>query len=221
MHDNPSDLDSSFSGMNMMSPDDESFLSAYLDGELDAEERQVVERCLTSKPHLAETLRGLLRVRDLVSELSRPAPADTSLEVMRRIRASLLRSRPWKRARPLLPWVVAGFGAAAVIGLLILVTHHPENPGLGTAPFHRAKASPPPERSLEATENVVGIAAIDRPASLPTSAQVSRSPNVLEDRRLETTQVASRQEAAEDIEARDLMRVRALLDDPSLPGPSS
>ena len=70
-----------------MSPNDQSFLSAYVDGELDPDEQRAVESALAADPHLAETVQGLLRVRDQVAELPRPLPPDLSTQVMRRIHA--------------------------------------------------------------------------------------------------------------------------------------
>src|SRR5215213_6991086 len=61
-----------------MKPEDEIFLSAYLDGELDPDERSVVESALLSDPSLGERLRQLAAVRDLVANLPRP-PARVDL----------------------------------------------------------------------------------------------------------------------------------------------
>ena len=70
-------------GTNLMLPDDESLLSAYLDDELSREVHEAVESFLSADPRLTETLRGLVGVRDLVADLSRPVTVDAAPEVMR------------------------------------------------------------------------------------------------------------------------------------------
>src|SRR4051812_21215633 len=57
-----------------MTLDDESLLSAYLDGELDPDQRSSIEAALLADPELAEQLRRLAAVRELVAGLPRPAP---------------------------------------------------------------------------------------------------------------------------------------------------
>src|SRR4051812_35968358 len=70
-----------------MNPEDDPFLSAYLDGELDPAQRAEVESALLSNPALAERLRQLAAVRDLVANLPRPSPReDLSGAVLARIR---------------------------------------------------------------------------------------------------------------------------------------
>jgi hypothetical protein len=109
-----------------MSSGDDTFLSAYLDGQLDSDQQQLVESALVASPALAENLRGLAAVRELVAGLHRDACADVSPAVMRRIRG-LNRSRS-----PLSPWrawyaptrrvaAVAGFFTLAA-GILLIVT---------------------------------------------------------------------------------------------------
>jgi hypothetical protein len=69
-----------------MNRDDDSFISAYLDGELDREQRPLVESALVSDPELAEKLRGLTSLRDLLSSLNRDFPVDVTARVMGRLR---------------------------------------------------------------------------------------------------------------------------------------
>ncbi len=57
-----------------MTLDDESILSAYLDGQLGPEEQQAVESAVCADPRLAEELRSLAALRDLVAGLPREAP---------------------------------------------------------------------------------------------------------------------------------------------------
>lgn len=69
-----------------MTFDEETFLTAYVDGELPPGPREGVESALASDPRLADDLRALTTVRDLVSGLSRPpAPRDVSAEVLARL----------------------------------------------------------------------------------------------------------------------------------------
>ena len=75
-----------------MSSDDDTILSAYMDGQLDSDQQQQVESALVASPRLAENLRALTAVRDLVAGLPRDTGVDVAPEVMRRIR-SLSRSR--------------------------------------------------------------------------------------------------------------------------------
>jgi hypothetical protein len=69
-----------------MTLDDDSILSAYLDGQLGPEEQQAVESALFADPRLAEEFRGLATLRDLLAGLPREAPADVTGRVMRRVR---------------------------------------------------------------------------------------------------------------------------------------
>ncbi len=78
-----------------MKLEDESILSAYLDDELDAAERRLVEDALGDDPDLARRLDDLRWVRDQVAGLSRmPASDETALNVVvaidKRRRYSLL-----------------------------------------------------------------------------------------------------------------------------------
>jgi hypothetical protein len=99
-------------------------LSAYLDGQLDADQRNRVNSALVSSPELAERLRGLTVVRDLVAGLNRESAVDVTPMVMSRIRsrrqsrsfAARLRHGYARRAAGL-----AGILAAAA-GFLLVVT---------------------------------------------------------------------------------------------------
>src|SRR5436190_21779690 len=104
-------------GTNLMLSDDESLLSAYLDGELGREEHEAVESSLSADPRLAETLRGLVGVRDLLADLSRPIAGDATPEVMRRLGESHagFRPRPWRSVKHPIRWA-ASVAAAAVVG---------------------------------------------------------------------------------------------------------
>ncbi len=70
--------------------EDESILSAYLDGRLGPEERHAVESALLEDPRLADDLRGLAAVRDLLAGLPRESPRDLSGRVLRQFRRRAL-----------------------------------------------------------------------------------------------------------------------------------
>src|SRR5438270_391802 len=72
-----------------MTLDDDSLLSAYLDGQLSPDQQQLVESASVSDPHVAETLRNLTLVRDLLAGLSREAAVDVTAPVLARIHRQL------------------------------------------------------------------------------------------------------------------------------------
>ena len=72
--------------MTDMTLDDDSLLSAYMDGQLDPEQQQSVESALISDPQLAETLRSLTVLREVLGGLSCDASVDVAGPVMARIR---------------------------------------------------------------------------------------------------------------------------------------
>jgi hypothetical protein len=76
-----------------MNDKDESFLSAYLDDQLDPDEQQRVEAALASDPRLAEELRSLSGLRDVMAGLSREASVDVAPQVMDRISRRRARAR--------------------------------------------------------------------------------------------------------------------------------
>jgi hypothetical protein len=81
-----------------MNRDEETFLSAYLDGELPPEQRDRVDSALVSDSALAEHLRELTVVRDLVAGLARPAlQVDVASSVLARLenRTSFLSANSW------------------------------------------------------------------------------------------------------------------------------
>jgi anti-sigma factor RsiW len=99
--------------------DDESLLSAYLDGELDASRRLKVESALLAQPRLAERLQELAAIRSLVDGLSRPTVEyDLSPAVLHEIRtdpilrfqaaARALRARPGRLALASCGTIAAG-----------------------------------------------------------------------------------------------------------------
>ncbi len=114
-----------------MTIDDESLLSAYMDGQLSPDRQQLVESAMIADPQLGEELRRLSLVRDLVAGLSHDASVDVSTAVLRRLRRKSRVRMSWSpmpfRA-PSLPgaaWAGGMLGAAAVllIGLLLTFAH--------------------------------------------------------------------------------------------------
>jgi hypothetical protein len=102
-----------------MTLDDDSILSAYLDGQLGPEEQQAVESALLDDPPLAEELRSLAGLRDLLAGLPRESPADLTSRVMRRIRRRALLGP----ARGIVAWgpVRAAGLAAIAAGVLMML----------------------------------------------------------------------------------------------------
>lgn len=102
-----------------MTLDDNSILSAYLDGELGPEQQQAVESALVADPQLAEEVRAIAVLRDLVSGLPREAPPDVTARVMRRIRRRALLGT----ARGAVAWAPlrASSLAAVAAGVLVAV----------------------------------------------------------------------------------------------------
>jgi hypothetical protein len=104
-----------------MTLDDDSILSAYLDGELGLEQQQAVESAACADPQLAEELRSLAALRELVAGLPAEASPDVADRVMRRIRRRT--SRPDTAASiewgPIRSAVLLGL-AASVLGILAL-----------------------------------------------------------------------------------------------------
>src|SRR5947209_14843149 len=121
-----------------MTLDDESILSAYLDGELGPEQQQAVESAAIADPRLAEELRGLAALRDLVAGLPRRAPADMTARVMRRVRH---RARLATASRGLSWGPVHAVGLAAIAaGVLMmlaipwLLRHDDRRPDVARSP---------------------------------------------------------------------------------------
>lgn len=109
-----------------MSNEDDTFLSAYLDGELDLDQQQQVDSVLVSSPELAERLRGLSVVRDLVAGLHREAAGDVVPAVMHRIRLRT-RSRPlftsWRPRGARIRQAAAAAGILTVAAGVVLVVN--------------------------------------------------------------------------------------------------
>jgi hypothetical protein len=118
--------------------DDDSFLSAYMDGQLNPDQQQLVESMLVARPHFADKLRDLTAVRDIVVGLDRDARVDVANDVMKRIRSRarprlpLANFRPWSsRTRKL----AASAGMFAAVAGLVLVVNLSS---IEHRPIHRA-----------------------------------------------------------------------------------
>lgn len=101
---------------------DESWLSAYLDGELDPAARARVEAAVLADARLAERLQELAAVRGLLGALPRPTvEADQAPQVRGRIEATARwRLRQARRARPVRSRLLTtGAGLAAAAALLV------------------------------------------------------------------------------------------------------
>lgn len=213
-------------------PEDQSILSAYLDGELDFELRQVVESCLASDPRLVDKLRELMDLRDLLAGTGRPKSIDLSREVLDEIHRLETAGRgngPWKFFRFASirsPRGLAGVGVAAGVLVLILspvafrlrlvpmdkgaVRAHPnrEVRAIGPQADSRVEISNDPQQAMAKDSDAV---AFKGPVQAPPEKldQKVADPGPGEDAaRSEHFSVARSEDARE--------RVRRLLDDPSL-----
>ena len=123
-----------------MNAEDEIFLTAYLDGELDSEHRRRVETAMLSDPRLLDRLHALATVREMVAGLPRvilcPDVSDLVTAAIDRRRRGLL-------AFELLPrgpasWSIRA-GAVATAALLLIAVliglgHRADHPSAGPNP---------------------------------------------------------------------------------------
>jgi hypothetical protein len=190
-----------------MNLEDETLLSAYLDGELDEEQRLRVELALRSSPRLAEQTHELAAVRDLVSGLPRPAlPFDLSAAVPmpRASRGRWFPSRPLSRL---------GFGLAAAAAILLTMT-----PGLRPKPQPRPLAvTAGPE--LARGPHTRGALSTTQPKEAEPSAPVEPESALAASRpaesRVETTRSGEDAEPAPDRDHHP-QHIRDYLDSPRL-----
>lgn len=182
-----------------MNLDEELFLSAYLDGELAPDPRLRVESALAADPALADDLRALTHVRDLVAGLSRPSPGvDVSEAVTARIAARaatpavlrILRDPP-RPARSL----VAAVLLAAASAVVVFQSNRRPN-GDVPPPFPAVVMRPVPPATP--AQRVPAPAPAVTPAPAPT-ALVALGPN-----------------AAERLRDAEQQSLRQLLDSPNL-----
>jgi hypothetical protein len=198
-----------------MLPDDESFLSAYLDGELGREEHEAVDSLLIADPRLTETLRGLVGVRDLLADLSRPVAGDAAPEVLRRLGERRAGFRPWRRVKHPLRWVPAGLAAAAVLGLMVLSAVQRQDHRAGLAPERLANVDPsgPPVAEGQKLAGA-GRSTADRVDS--TLRETNRTVKPLHGQDRGRPLSVAHAPGMKDEQGNEMDRVRALLDDPRL-----
>lgn len=193
-----------------MNLDDESLLSAYLDDELDPLDRLAVESSMASDPSLSENLAKLRALRNLVSGLSRPRSPGIADEVLGRISGVCARPRPWQRARRPLARAAIGLAAFAA-GILVLLL----------LPYWLVRRPHQPlsrrgERSTIAAANPVETPAPGPGPSLAVNLAVD-SPSADQPHPVPGPALGGAFRAdSRDSGGPDLLRARALLDDPSL-----
>ncbi|MDR3638718.1 MAG: zf-HC2 domain-containing protein [Isosphaeraceae bacterium] len=187
-----------------MNLDDESLLTAYLDGELSPSELLRVEAALRSDPSLAKRLSELARVRSLVAGLSHPLPPfDLSATIVQRLSSSPVHPSVFTRPGPRrASYAEVALCAAAVIlatgfiGYLSLLRdmHAPARPA-GQVPVAVAPV-PPSTVSPVVTERATA-----RPRAV---ASTKKSPRV------------SPREASARLAPEDQEQFQAMIDSPNL-----
>jgi len=211
---------------NAMKFDDESLLSAYMDGQLDPDQHQAVESALLSNPQLSEQLRTLTLLRDLIGGLSRDVSVDVSFAVLERIRPG----RRWRVRLPAtIPWptgrsrVLQATGLLGIAASIIAVTfaliilpelrHRRSNSTRNSAPQSIALNDPKRETNSHAIR-VPAAADSPNPASSSSSSSESREPGTVKISDIPHTNATS--EIHDLDESRDLEHVRKLLDSKNL-----
>lgn len=215
----------------VMNNDDESFLSAYMDGQLAPDQQQGVESALVSNPQLAEKLRGFTLLRDMVAGLPRDGSVDISAQVMRQIRERHGRSRLVRTlaglrhgSRRILP--LAGLAATAAslmvaASLAILIQ---------TSSFDRGGGPVGPRSDGETTvaqssppSNAVQVQVNAEPGAPETASSLSHTEisgalarGIATASTLKSTPSEAVAGPTEASSARDLDHVRQFLDDPNL-----
>jgi hypothetical protein len=190
-----------------MKTEDEVYLSAYLDGELDPDQRSSVESAMLSNPALAERYRQLTAVRDLIANLPRPTlHEDLSSAILARTSARVPDTLGTRLRR--LPLATLGLAVAALtllsVGLTLLATLTATRPHtlqpLVVANAAKPKARPSAVHRVEPQppEILVARGSEVRPVAPPPRPAASRRPEA---------------DLQADLEQR---RIRELLDSPEL-----
>jgi anti-sigma factor RsiW len=155
----------------MMSTDHDPLLSAYLDGQVDPDQKRRAEEVLAADPGALETLNRLAAVRDLVAGLARPhAPEDFTRGVLNRLAAQAARPRPWKSWGPYLGRGLGGSALAASVALIVFLGAESESRRRGRSDAPRVGPTP----SLR-------VASATTPIPTPTPAVAAPSPGPAED----------------------------------------
>ena len=150
-----------------MNLDDETYLSAYPDDELDPAERPAVEWAVESSPPLADQLRSIALARDAVAGLDRPSiPRDLGPALGARIAADRRRARLGALARPagvaLAFSTFSAMAASLIFALILLHQAAPTIPrtrpdvvqNIGNDPAHRTHPIQPSDPAPKPTEIV-------------------------------------------------------------------
>jgi hypothetical protein len=207
-----------------MNSDDESILSAYLDGELDRDQHERVDSALDSDPRAAEEVRSLAIVRDWVGSLSHENSVDVSREVMKRVRAAAaLRRRPALAATEAVgaqrvsAWaryaaVAAAVVVAALLGLFRLRPVGREavagRPDAAAPLVPHTPATPAPPSPV-----VVGN---DTDATPQISQQTQNNRRTLASDGAHSRRTGSAGLPAKSMDGQDVLDVHQLLDNPGL-----
>ncbi len=143
-----------------------------MDGHLDPERQQRVESALAASPQLAETMRGLVLVRDMVAGLPRDGSVDVRARVMQQIRARQQRGflptlEGWRHgSRRILPLAGLAVTAASLMvaaSLAILMQ---------TSQLDRGQ---PPVGELARIEAVAPTDPVVLPVPVPVDAKATSS----------------------------------------------
>jgi hypothetical protein len=209
-----------------MNLDDESLLSAFMDGQLDPDQHQAVEAAVLSNPQLSEQLRTLTVLRDLVGGLSRDVSVDVSTVVLERIRPG---RRWWARLPATIPWptgrgrVLQATGLLGIAASIIIVVtvalnifpalrNHRSNPASNSA--SQITASNDHKRATNADPIPVPAAADStNPSSSSSSSSESREPGTV--KISDIPHPIANGEINDLAEHRELEHVRKMLDSPN------
>jgi len=93
-------------------------LSAYIDGEVSAAERQQVEEWLSNDPSLQQLHRRLLHLQHAFESLPAPASQQSSQQIADAVFERVERSSRWK-------WLVGGFATVAAVTVAAIATLMP------------------------------------------------------------------------------------------------
>jgi hypothetical protein len=173
----------------VMNLDDDSYLSAYLDDELDPADRLAIEWSIESSPALGEQLRSLCLARDSVAGLDRPGiPCDLAPIVAARLASNRRKARRQSLGRPFqIALGLSGFSAiaASLIFALILLNHslHPtELPNIATnrqqVPANQPQVAVDPANPSPATAAQPTELASKRPPLLPRAGTLPTPPTI-------------------------------------------
>ncbi|NJL91161.1 MAG: zf-HC2 domain-containing protein [Coleofasciculaceae cyanobacterium SM2_1_6] len=149
--------------MNGLEKDDFELLSAFLDGEVTAIERQRVQQLLSTDEEIQRLYRRLLRLRQNFDSLPVPVPTQSSGELCQRVFAKVDRRRQQR--------FILGFGgaiAALAVGAFSLM-----RPSTQSLPLQIVQ-EPSPSNRPELLMIAVNRPVIEIPASM--TEEISPSP---------------------------------------------